>query len=176
VPPGDYGGSSGAQPAGNPGLEQIGTATTIIDSTRIDWASLLAGNFTPDYLSSGATFSTALTGFPTGLHTGDVTISTTSGSGLLVVTGDVTLASNMRWNGIIIAGGQITATSSGFRVYGMIISGLNISLGQNVLANQVRRGSGRDIRWASCNAGPAVTALAALVPVRNGWVDTWTTY
>ncbi|MBI4543186.1 MAG: hypothetical protein HY705_09160 [Gemmatimonadetes bacterium] len=176
VPVGGYGGSSGSQPAGNPGLEQIGTATTVIDSTRIDWASLLAGNFTPDYLSSGATFSTALTGFPTGLHTGDVTITTTSGRGLLVVTGDVTLASGMRWDGIIIAGGRITATSSSFRVYGMIISGLNLSLGQNVLFNQVRRGGGRDIRWASCNAGPTVTALSALVPVRNGWVDTWTTY
>lgn len=174
VPLGGYGGSTAPQPAGNPSLEQIGTATTIIDSTRIDWASLLAGNFTPDYI--GTLPAAGNSTYQTHYFTTDVTIPSGQRRGLLVVTGDVTLASGMRWDGIIIAGGHITATSTSFTVYGMIISGLNLSLGQVVTANQVRRGFGRRIRWASCNAGPTVTALSALVPVRNGWVDTWTTY
>jgi Tfp pilus assembly protein PilX len=176
---GGYGGSPGANPGR--GIEYLPSPATVIDSTRIDWARLVAGEFTPDFIGTlPAPCSGAGCQYRTYLHTGDVTIPAshpTPRRGLLVVHGNVTLANNAHWDGVIVAGGNLDANVNGtFYIHGMIITGLNISLGQPVSANQVRRGGSRSIRWDWCYARSAITSLSYLTPIRGTYTDSWDTY
>jgi hypothetical protein len=59
----------------------------------------------------------------------------------------------------------------------MIVTGLNLSiLGNTVLPNKIRRGSNRVLQWEWCYAHASISSLAYLVPIKNAWVDTWSTY
>ncbi|MEK7668884.1 MAG: hypothetical protein AAB409_09565, partial [Gemmatimonadota bacterium] len=88
-------------------------------------------------------------------------------------------SSGTHWDGIIVAGGKVDARATEFRVHGMIISGLNISQGINVQRNQVRRQGGggtRTIQWDWCYATASIASLSYLIPIKNAWVDNWSTY
>lgn len=170
---GGYGGS-GSQDVTN-GIEYLGSASAVIDSTQIDWPSLLGGQFTPDFVSQMPPAGNNT--YQAHYYPGDVTIPTGQRRGLLVAVGDVTLSSGTHWDGIIVAGGKVNAGGNfNYTVHGMIISGLNISQGDNVQANQIRRGGSRIIRWDWCYATASIASLSYLIPIKNAWVDNWSTY
>jgi hypothetical protein len=167
-------------PAGSPGLEILATEQAVLDSTHIDWVRLVdQGEFTPDYTATPpCTHSQQLSGFPSGFCNGNATL-TGRRYGILVVTGNVDLASAAHWDGILIVGGRLTTPSGGsstYTVHGMVITGLNMLKGQAVQANQLRRGTGRVIQWASCYTAPSVTGLAVFAPVQGTWFDNWALY
>jgi Tfp pilus assembly protein PilX len=185
VPVGGYVDSakSGQRPAPAGGVEYLNNATAVLDSTRIDWSALLAGNFTPDYtIPTNPWPPVGGQSYQVGYAGGDVTIP--GGGmrrGMIVVTGNVTMAAGAHWDGIIIAGGRFggVSSASSYTVHGMVITGLNVSLGQNVPVNIIRRNSGggsRTIRWTTCYAVSSTASLASLVPVKHSWMDTWSTY
>lgn len=189
---GGYGaGGSGGGPDG--GIEYVSTATALYDSTTIDWARVLAGDFYPDYtgtLPSDCFGTSAVCPYRSYFIDGNVTITASSGSssrrGLLIVTGDVTMNSRAHWDGIIIAGGRLLATGSAtftFAVHGMVISGLNCGTGSCPGASQVRRGlpamspgSPGGIRWDWCYANAALSGFASLAPLASTYSDLWRTY
>lgn len=176
---GMYTGSGGATPGGEAGGTQyLADAGEVIDSTRIDWARLVAGEFTPDSYNALPTNGNST--YQSHYFTGNVTIPSGTRRGMLVSLGNVTLANGSHWDGIIIAGGKLDANVNGnFRVHGIVITGLNISLGQAVSANQVRRECGtctREIRWDYCYTRSSIANLSYLVPIRGTFVDTWKTY
>jgi hypothetical protein len=159
-----------------PGLRYT-SAPQLIDSTRIDWSALLAGQFTPSYVVSAPCTSPLQTAgaFRSGLCSGDATLSGPSRRfGLLVVKGNLKLESHVHWDGILVVGGSVDANRDDIIVHGMIVSGLNISQGSSVNPNFIRRGN--SIGWASCYNNPSVGDLSGLVPIKNAWVDTWSTY
>jgi hypothetical protein len=57
----------------------------------------------------------------------------------------------------------------------MIVTGLNIALGQSVPRNFVQHGA-PTIQWAWCYTQSSANALSTLVPIKNAWADTWSTY
>ena len=174
------GGYSSPPPSGPPageglnGMNTLASDLAVIDSTRIAWARLLNGEFTPDYISQLPAAGNNT--YRSHYFPGNVTIPTGSRRGLLVAAGDVTLASGAHWDGIIVAGGRLVAQVTSYTVHGMVITGLNISLGQNVAQNIVRRGPSGIIRWDWCYARSATNSLGFLVPVRGSFVDSWATY
>ena len=173
TPSGAYGGSPGVSPSN--GIEYLASPTAVIDSTHIDWARLLGGEFTPDYVGTFPAAGNST--YQTHYFTTDVTIPSGQRRGVLVTTGDVTLVSGSHWDGIIVAGGRLDGNvNSNFVLHGMVITGLNISQGQNVTANQVRRGTGRAIQWDWCYARSAINSLGFLTPIRGTYTDTWDTY
>jgi Tfp pilus assembly protein PilX len=185
VPVGGYldSAKSGSRPPPAGGVEYLSNDTAVVDSTRIDWSALLAGNFTPDYtIPTNPWPPTGGTSYQIGYAEGNVTIPAGGiRRGMLVATGNVTMASSAHWDGIIIAGGRFGGASvaSSYTVHGMVITGLNMSLGQNVSSNIIRRNSGggaRTIQWASCYTGPSTTSLSSLIPINRAWMDTWSTY
>jgi hypothetical protein len=114
---------------------------------------------------------------------GDLTLPSGTRRGMLVVTGDLTLSSGTHWDGIIVVGGRLDAnplgSSPNFVLHGMVITGLGLSQGENPGDNVVRRTGGggtRVIRWDWCYVQAAAAAFSALVPYRNIWIDTWSTY
>lgn len=159
------------------------SASEAIDTTRIDWQALVNGQFTPDF--TGTLPANGNAQYQSHYFTGNVTIPSGTRRGLLVALGNVTLANNSHWDGIIVAGGRLDAGVNGnYCVHGMVISGLNIALGSSVPVNQVRRGNNgsascinnKVISWDYCYAKASIASLNYLVPIAGTFTDSWDTY
>ncbi len=176
--------------------ESISTRSAALDSTHVDWTSLLQGNFTPDsLLPVGST-----TGWPVGgsctyltwYVPGDAIIPPIPGGpygngirGLLVVKGNVTVSDGAHWDGVIVAGGRLRAASgtANYLIHGMVVTGLSqltsgTDPGRDSVATQpaLAGGYAAHIQWTWCYTVGAIGSLSFLVPVRNAWVDIWSTY
>lgn len=177
VAAGDYAGGS-PNPTTGPRhmpIEYLASSSAVLDSTRIDWARLVNGEFTPDFV--GTLPPSGNSTYQTHYYTGNVTIPAGSRRGFLVSRGNVTLASGAHWDGIILAGGRLDANGNfNFTVHGMIITGMNMALGDPVPANQVRRGSGRVLQWDYCYATSSISSLGFLIPIRGSMTDAWGGY
>jgi Tfp pilus assembly protein PilX len=176
VPTGGYTTSKGADPTG--GIFYLPSAANVNDSTHIDWRLLLAGQFTPDYVNQFPPANNST--YQIHYFTGNATVPTGIRSGTLVARGNVLFSEGTRWNGVIIAGGAVDGgppnVNTNYQVYGAVMSGLNLMVGLPVPTNQVRRGGTRFIQWDWCYAHASFSSLAYLGPIKNAWVDTWSTY
>jgi Tfp pilus assembly protein PilX len=175
LPVGGYSANAGAAPLGT--IEYLSSWHYVYDSTHVDWVSLVSGNLIPDYTIPPATYPPYSNTYQVGYVPGDATIPTGQRRGVLVVTGNVTMAAGAHWDGIILAGGTVSAQTgaSTFIMHGMIVTGLNMALGQAVPPNPLKRGNA-NIEWTWCYTQSSINSLSSLVPVKNGWADTWTTY
>jgi Tfp pilus assembly protein PilX len=171
---GAYNGSGGVDPVN--GVLFLASQAAVIDATHIDWPKLLAGHFTPDYVSTmpPAGNSTYFTYF----YPGDVTIPAGQRRGLLVATGNVTLAPDAHWDGVIIAGGRLDGNTTGnYWIHGTVITGLNGGGVNNMVRRVYPLGSAtRVIQWDYCYVHSTILTRANLLPTENAWVDTWSTY
>ena len=155
----------------------------LYDSTHVDWVSLISGNFIPDYTIPVGVLTTppwpVILGNTYDVYyvPGDVTIPTGQRRGVLVAKGNVTVVSGTHWDGIILAGGffRPSPVDAGYYIHGMIVTGLNLALGQAVVPDTLLRGS-LDVQWTWCYTQSSINSLSSLVPIRNGWADTWSTY
>jgi hypothetical protein len=186
-------------PTGYPyGLEGNGTSpyaswSNLYDSTHVDWVSISAGNLIPDVtIPVGAPATSPPWPVPgANIYNvyyvpGDVTIPSAGGSqmrGVLIVKGNVTVVNLTHWDGIILAGGRLIlspSTLTNYDIHGMIMTGLNWKLGQSIPPDSLQRGTdgnGRPpIEWTWCYTQSSINSLSSLVPIKNGWADTWTTY
>jgi hypothetical protein len=173
--------NNGGPPTGYPwGLDATyPTWSQLYDSTHVDWVSLLAGNFIPDYTIPPSPYPPYSNNYLVGYVPGDATLPNWQVRGVLVVKGNVTAVNGTHWDGIILAGGYFSASppSAGYNIHGMIVTGLNIKINGpgSVPQNTLKRGS-TDIQWTWCYTQSAVNSLSSLVPLKNGWADTWSTY
>ena len=150
--------------------------SNLYDSTHIDWTALTSGNFIPDYTVPPGPWPPVMnTNYLVGYAAGDVTIPAGQRRGLLVATGNVTLAPSAHWDGIILAGGVLYPNAAGAIVHGMVVTGLNLALGQPVAPDTVQPGTAL-VQWTWCYTQSSINSLSALVPLSNAWADTWTTY
>lgn len=180
TPKGGYSASAGGDPVGSPGIDSsLLTAGAVNDSTHIDWARLVNGEFTPD--NYGTLPAAGNTTYQTHYFAGNVTIPGNTYRGLLVVKGDVTLAANAEWDGIIVAGGKLIPPWGGgngptYTIYGALITGLNIVLGQAVARDSLDRNRNAIIQRDWCYTRAAMIGFSYLVPLRGTFADTWKTY
>jgi Tfp pilus assembly protein PilX len=163
-------------------VEPYGSYGPLYDSTHVDWASLLAGNFLPDFtIPPGSWPAQGNTNYLVAYVPSDATLPSVPGGtpgmrGLLVVKGNLRLAEDSHWDGIILVGGYLAAApGTDYLLHGMVVTGLNRALGQVVPPDTVERGM-QHIKWSWCYARIAINSLSSLVPVTNAWADTWTTY
>jgi len=171
---GDYSDPTGGTSAPYDSTETFASRAILLDSTHINWAQLLAGDFTPDYVVTSASWPAVPSGYPVYGAAGNLTTPTGTRYGILVATGDITL-NGTQWYGIIVAGGRIILPASS-AVYGAVITGLNnmVSPG-SVGANQIDR-QNHGITWDSCSIANVTASLGSLTPLNNAWIDTWSTY
>lgn len=199
VPSGLYSQSAGdsADGEGVNGINYVATWQALYDSTHINWPLLVdtaASDFFPDYLIPGGTLPPYNgTSYLVGLVLGNDTIPTsTMGGGwataagirgVLVVTGDLTLADQAHWDGVIVVGGRVIVLGR-YVIHGMIITGLNRSLGQAVAANSIPRvsstpptaGATHAFQWYYCYPQVSADALSGMVPIQRAWTDGWALY
>jgi len=161
---------------GTPGsitTEFLPSAAAVLDSSHIDWASLIAGNFTPDYI---APTWPGFSGYPIGYAPGNLSIASGGKVGTLVVRGDLILLPGAGWAGLLIVGGQVKVpVPIGISIEGAVIAGLNNlitpgSVGPDTL---YQSWGSPTFQWNSCAAGNSVAAMASMSPMKNGYIDTW---
>ena len=177
VPNAGYSGSTSV-PTGSPGIAYLGTTTQAVTSIQVDWNGIINGTaMTPDVTVSGST------GWPTNWSdpnywpviraNGNLDLPS-DGRGTLIVTGNLTLNGSQQWRGLVLVGGAITSNGNN-TVNGAVISGLNIKLGQSVLASDVGNGT-KLFQYNSCDVASATSRFKKLVVYRNASADNLPAY
>jgi hypothetical protein len=153
------------------------------DSVAIDWNGILnLGAITPTITIPPGTWPTTAmeaayadsnsTYYPIVRANGDFVLPS-SGRGMLIVTGSLTLNGSVGWMGVILVGNDITSNGNS-TIGGATVSGLNTKLGTYVPG---ATGNGtKDYNYNSCEVAKATTTMGALVTLRNTWVDNWVEY
>jgi hypothetical protein len=96
-----------------------------------------------------------------------------SGRGMIIATGNVTINGSNGWYGVLLVGGDITSNGNN-GLQGATVSGLNVKLGTYVPTST---GNGtRNYSYNSCEVAKTTTTMGALVTLRNTWVDNWVEY
>jgi hypothetical protein len=174
--PADYSGAT-APIDGNPDNAAVpigtpGAGGTAKDAVGIDWAGILAGTaLTVDNTAWPGSFAT----WPVTKITGDL-ILPSSGNGILIVTGNLTINGTplKNWNGIIMVGGNMISNGA-VNIYGAVITGLNLKTGGVVGPQSVGNGT-KTYQYDSCALKRALGHTGYMQRVRNGWTDTWSSY
>jgi len=155
------------------------------DSVAIDWNAIVNGNSVePSIILPGGVWPTAaleasfddLTGahayYPIIRVNGDFSLPS-SGTGMLIVTGHLTLNGSVGWRGVLLVGGDITSNGNN-GIQGATVSGLNVKLGTYVPSSTAN--GTKQYNYNSCEVAKSTSAMGALVTLRNTWVDNWVEY
>jgi hypothetical protein len=153
------------------------------DSVAIDWNGILnLGAITPSIIMPGSTWPTAAmtasfadtlsTYYPIIRVNGDFALPS-SGTGMLIVTGSLTLNGSVGWRGVLLVGNDITSNGNN-GISGATVSGLNVKLGTYVPGSTAN--GTKQYNYDSCEVAKSTTAMGALVTLRNTWVDNWVEY
>lgn len=176
TPTGGYTQQSTGSPGGSPGIRYVPSAQAVIDSTRVDWPAIVAGNFIPDWRIPPD--NPPWTGTDVYYVEGDYSLlsgGVSTKRGVLIVTGNLFITGNARWEGVVIVGGYARGLGT-FRVSGMLMTGMNISLGHTVPPDTFWRGPNQDLHWRHCDYRNGIATLEAFVPIPGAFMDTWSGY
>ena len=167
-------------PIGTPG--PTGTAK---DSVDVDWAGILGGSLAPDYGFTGGS-NAHKTMFKNSLIYANWPVVKINGNldngwktpnggaqGVLIVTGDADL-SNILWHGIVLVGGATTFAGGSVNVYGALISGLNVQLGQTVATSTMN--GNLSVQYNTCDIAKALLKFGGWRRYTNSWGDNWPSY
>jgi hypothetical protein len=162
--------------SGSPDKVISGSGKHVADSTGIQWATMIGGGFIPDYNG----MRLGIWNFASHLVQGNATLSNGWGTGLLVVTGDLTTGGSWAyWYGIVLVGGEIVFNSGHTHFNGIVITGLNEQLtGPPPPSGDIGGVGGRlyHAEYWSCYVQSTLDRLRGFVPVRNAYVDNWASY
>ncbi|MEO8089855.1 MAG: hypothetical protein ABI703_06135 [Gemmatimonadales bacterium] len=154
-----------------------GAAGTAKDQVGIDWAGVVAGTaFPADYVYPTWPTAAQMLNWPVIRvnNSGGATFDLPgSGKGILIVTGDMTIGGSKDWEGVILVGGFLRSNGNN-TTRGATIAGLNVKLGQVVGVSDMN--GTKDFQYDSCALTRALGHIGSLQRVRNGWVDTWSSY
>jgi hypothetical protein len=164
--------------SGSPALNLSGSSTDILAELGIDWQAVVNGEFVADHpaaIDGDTTYASYFIDMDPG---GNYGLSDFSGTGLLMVEGELdTGGSNFTWDGIILVGDEFDAEADNTTVHGIVIEGLNRLLGLNPEnPDLTMSGATLNIRYNSCEVSRTLESLTGFVPVPNAWIDNWATY
>jgi hypothetical protein len=157
--------------------------TVAPEEVSIDWNAIVNQNMIEaQFVFPGATWPTAAMEaafaddnsiyYPIVRVNGDFSLPS-SGKGMLIITGHLTLNGSVGWKGVILVGGDITSNGNN-GIQGATVSGLNVKLGTYV-PSATANGT-KQYNYNSCEVAKATTSMGALVTLRNTWVDNWVEY
>jgi len=158
---------------GAPPTKIQGSWSDVAAETRVDWPAIVSGAFEADYET--AIFND--TTYSSYYLEGNVYLENVSGNGLLIVTGELdTEGSYFFWDGIVLVGGMFDPDADSSVIRGMLVSGLNKTLGQSVEPNEFyESGDKVYLSYGSCDIDQTVDAVGGFVPMENTWMDNWAT-
>jgi hypothetical protein len=164
---------------GDPPYRLLGTYEEAADSVNIDWDGIKNHSaIQADYLNQWPP-TTILENDFTIIHFENpphASVLLRTGKGLLIVEGNLDVGGSTVWDGVILVGGNITSNGNN-TVYGAVITGLDNQLGEDVINEDPANANGTKIyQYDSCNVANAVSALGALRPIRNTYIDNWRSF
>jgi hypothetical protein len=185
--PGYHQNGGASVPRGTPNIAYLGAnPAAMAPNINIDWQGIVSGGAlnAQHNLTSTAGWPANTSNWPT-IYVNNWNSATNtptniglgpgqSGSGLLVIRGNVQLNGSFSWNGVILVGGVLTSNGNN-TVSGAVVSGLNVKLGLTVLSSDVGNGT-KTFRYNSCHVNSALAGLGGLVPIANAWSDNWPVY
>jgi hypothetical protein len=147
------------------------------DSVHIDWNGIVNGNaIQPTITMPGGAWPTAAFAdtnfYPVIRVNGDFSLPS-SGRGMLIVTGHLSISGSTTWKGVLLVGGDITSNGTN-GIAGATVSGLNVKLGTYVPSSTAN--GTKNYSYNSCEVAKANMSSGALVTLRNTWVDNWVEY
>jgi hypothetical protein len=167
-------------PTGTPPILQLApTPAQAADTLSIDWPAILNEGVIPFdlHIPPDAWPSFANPNYWPVIYVdnagGDLALPT-SGRGVLIVRGSLTMGGSSTWDGVILAGNRITANGT-MTVEGAVISGLNLQLGEAVSVSDVANGT-KIFRYNSCKVWNAFQNKSRLRALNNTWFDGWSLY
>jgi hypothetical protein len=173
----------GSVPSGTPPIAYIAPTTVqAANAVDIDWAGIVGGNVVQSHYMMNTTVSPTEGSWPTSTQmnawpvikvTGDLSLPGT-GKGTLIVTGNLTISGAKQWDGIILVGGTLTSNGNN-TVYGAVVTGLNVKLGQAVGISDVGNGT-KTYQYNSCDIANSQNQFAGLTRIPNGWADNWPSF
>jgi hypothetical protein len=157
------------------------------DSVAIDWNGIVnGGQIAASIIMPGMTWPTAAmtaayadsnsTYYPIVRVNGDFVLPS-SGRGMIIVTGSLTINGSTGWKGVLLVGDDITSNGNN-GIEGATVSGLNTKIGTYVpgaIDPSIANGT-KQYNYNSCEVAKATTTMGALVTLRNTWVDNWVEY
>lgn len=181
VPNGTYTGATSpidGNPDNTPALLGTpGAGGTAKDEVAIDWAGITGGTVLPaDFVSPAWPSAGQMANWPVirvNNNPGATFDLPASGKGILIVTGNMTIGGSKDWEGLLLVGGSLRSNGNN-TTRGAAIAGLNVKLGQAVGISDMN--GTKDYRYDSCALTRALGHIGSLQRVRNGWVDTWSSY
>ena len=157
---------------GSPPLEDKDNGKKLAEETAINWPAIVGGRFDTDYDSFVPGWS-----YPTMLIYDDYSINNGVGSGLLIVTGNLTLTGVIfNFRGVILVGGRLITNTMFTTIRGVTVTGLNEQLGMNPPVGRLGGGWSQDYLYYECEVRNALNALVGFVPIQNAWIDNWAMY
>ena len=163
-------------PTGSPPIYDMGTQSQANTEARIDWDGIVNhGAITPDIALPGGSWPSfaSPTYWPVIIVTGDMALPTT-GRGMLIVTGNLTMSGAEAWDGVVLVGNNVISNGNN-TVTGAVVTGLNEKLGIAVPTNDIGNGT-KTFRYNSCSIASALQQYGRLEPYGNAWLDDWATY
>lgn len=156
---------------GSPPLNNELTRARMYDSLGIDWSRMLEPDYLYDHdIGPADPWPSLVAGqYPMVRFDGDLHARAAhSGSGLLVVTGEIRFSGDFSWDGVILAGDMRMTGSGGDQVNGAIIAGLDVVLDpyDEPHPNAIRK---IRFQYDSCEVQAATQQLARLIPLDNTW-------
>jgi hypothetical protein len=158
---------------GDPPVDSVAPDSVAIDWNGIVNKNLIAptvtippGSFPPESAFADSTY------YPIIRINGDYVLNT-SGHGMIITTGNLTINGSTTWSGVLLVGGDITSDGSN-GIQGATVSGLNVKLGTYVPTSTAN--GTKQYNYNSCEVSKATAPAGALVTLRNTWVDNWVEY
>lgn len=169
---------AGTVPSGNPDILHLGdNAAEAAELVTIDWDAIVNGGaHAADYvLTSTAGWPSDFSDWPTiyvNNPGGTVSLGPgASGQGLLIIRGNAVFNGAFSWNGVILVGG--TMGGNGIQtIFGAVVTGLNVKLGETVPRNSLGNGN-KNFRYNSCYVANALAGFGGFNALSNAWVDNW---
>jgi hypothetical protein len=160
-------------PPDTTGVDIGGSWSKIAEETGIDWEATVDGSVLPERapVSGDETFGSYFV-------RGDIIFTNFTGTGLLIVTGELdSEGSFFEWEGIVLVGGLFDPDADSTVVRGMVISGLNQTLGENIPQNDFTEPDDDTyVSYDSCSIDQTLARFGGWVAVENSLIEYWASY
>ncbi len=157
---------------GSPAARIQDSWSEVANETRVNWAAIVGGEFEADHTTP--VFDTTYSSY---YLEGNVYLENVSGTGLLIVTGELdTEGYYFGWDGVVLVGGKFDPDADSTQITGMLISGLNKTLGTAVGKNDFTESADRlFMSYGSCDIDETLEEARGFIPMENTWMDNWAT-
>ena len=164
---------------GSPPIDTSKSFNQMKDSSKLDWAGILAGSISPDFdvpsvsFPSASWFSSNPNSWPIiRIRSPQTFTLPNAGRGMIIVDSNFVISGSNMWDGIVLVGGALTSNGNNTTA-GATFAGLNYLLGGAPAASSDDSDANgqKTYTYDSCNVAKASKGLQAYRTWNNTYID-----